>query len=114
MAHCEVGELGGSTRLDERRRDRLSDPAFGVVVLGDDQREIFQDDCRPAIGIYYGETIRNAAAFNTALRDGGVSSTIRSYLPSLAKSCSASAAVYSCMPATSSPTCSITPGVFRV
>ncbi len=33
-----------------------------LIVLGDDQRELFQDACRPAIGIYYGETIRNAAA----------------------------------------------------
>ena len=33
-----------------------------LIVLGDDQRELFQDACRPAIGIYYGDTIRNAAA----------------------------------------------------
>ncbi len=33
-----------------------------LIVVGDDQREIFQDDCRPAIAIHYGETIRNAAA----------------------------------------------------
>ena len=33
-----------------------------LVIIGDDQREIFKDNCRPAIGIYYGETIRNAAA----------------------------------------------------
>jgi hypothetical protein len=33
-----------------------------LIAIGDDQREIFQDACRPAIGVYYGETIRNAAA----------------------------------------------------
>jgi len=33
-----------------------------LIIIGDDQREIFKDACRPAIGIYYGETIRNAAA----------------------------------------------------
>ena len=33
-----------------------------LIIIGDDQREIFQDACRPALGIYYGETIRNAAA----------------------------------------------------
>ncbi len=33
-----------------------------LVVIGDDQREIFKDASRPAIGVYYGPTIRNAAA----------------------------------------------------
>jgi Catalytic LigB subunit of aromatic ring-opening dioxygenase len=33
-----------------------------LVVIGDDQREIFKDACRPAIGIYYGDSIRNAAS----------------------------------------------------
>jgi 3-O-methylgallate 3,4-dioxygenase len=33
-----------------------------LIVVGDDQREIFKDACRPAIGVYYGDTIRNAAA----------------------------------------------------
>jgi Catalytic LigB subunit of aromatic ring-opening dioxygenase len=32
------------------------------VIIGDDQREIFKDAFRPAIAVYYGETIRNAAA----------------------------------------------------
>ena len=32
-----------------------------LVVLGDDQYELFHDQHMPAIGIYYGETIRNAA-----------------------------------------------------
>ena len=33
-----------------------------LVIIGDDQREMFKDAFRPAIAIYYGETIRNAAA----------------------------------------------------
>lgn len=33
-----------------------------LIIIGDDQREIFTDAARPAIGIYYGPTIRNAAA----------------------------------------------------
>jgi 3-O-methylgallate 3,4-dioxygenase len=33
-----------------------------LIVLGDDQREVFKDAMRPAIGIYYGATIRNGAA----------------------------------------------------
>ena len=33
-----------------------------LVIIGDDQREVFKDAFRPAIAIYYGETIRNAAA----------------------------------------------------
>jgi hypothetical protein len=33
-----------------------------LVIVGDDQREIFGDECRPAIAIYYGDSIRNAPA----------------------------------------------------
>src|SRR4029079_2621555 len=33
-----------------------------LVSIGHNQREVFQDACRPAIAIYYGDTIRNAAA----------------------------------------------------
>jgi Catalytic LigB subunit of aromatic ring-opening dioxygenase len=40
-----------------------------LIIVGDDQREIFQDACRPAIGIYYGDTIRNAAAPTTPTDD---------------------------------------------
>lgn len=40
-----------------------------LIVIGDDQREIFKDDLRPAIGIYYGDTIRNAAAPTTPTND---------------------------------------------
>ena len=32
-----------------------------LVIVGDDQHELFQDSMMPALGIYYGRTIRNAA-----------------------------------------------------
>ncbi len=41
-------------RIEASRLDAL-------IVIGDDQRELFQDECRPAIAVYYGDTIRNAA-----------------------------------------------------
>src|SRR5262249_11617202 len=33
-----------------------------LVIVGDDQREIFGDECRPAIAVYHGDSIRNAPA----------------------------------------------------
>ena len=33
-----------------------------LVVIGDDQREVFGDECRPAIAVYYGDSIRNGPA----------------------------------------------------
>ena len=35
-----------------------------LIVVGDDQHELFQDLYMPSIGIYYGESIRNAARAN--------------------------------------------------
>jgi 3-O-methylgallate 3,4-dioxygenase len=32
-----------------------------LIIVGDDQYELFHDEHMPSIGIYYGETIRNAA-----------------------------------------------------
>lgn len=54
--------------------DRLQDAIAAarldaMIVIGDDQREIFKDACRPAIGVYYGESIRNAAAPTTPTDD---------------------------------------------
>ena len=43
------------TGIAEARLDAL-------IIVGDDQREIFKDNSRPAIGIYTGETIRNGPA----------------------------------------------------
>jgi len=35
-----------------------------LVIVGDDQHELFQDRHMPSIGIYYGESIRNAGRSN--------------------------------------------------
>jgi len=35
-----------------------------LIIVGDDQHELFQDAMMPALGIYYGDTIRNAARGN--------------------------------------------------
>jgi 3-O-methylgallate 3,4-dioxygenase len=35
-----------------------------LVIVGDDQHELFQDQHMPSIGIYYGESIRNAGRSN--------------------------------------------------
>jgi hypothetical protein len=53
-------------RLD---RDIAQARLDALIVVGDDQREIFKDACRPAIGVYYGDTIRNAAAPSTLTND---------------------------------------------
>jgi catalytic LigB subunit of aromatic ring-opening dioxygenase len=43
----------------KRRIDTVALDA--LIIVGDDQHELFQDAMMPALGIYYGETIRNAA-----------------------------------------------------
>jgi Catalytic LigB subunit of aromatic ring-opening dioxygenase len=48
--------------MDRLERDIAASRIDVLVIIGDDQREIFKDAFRPAIAIYYGETIRNAAA----------------------------------------------------
>ena len=48
--------------MDRLTRDIAGARLDVLIIVGDDQREIFQDSLRPAIGIYCGETIRNAAA----------------------------------------------------
>ncbi len=46
----------------DRMRDEIAAAKLDVlVIVGDDQYELFQDQHMPSIGIYYGETIRNAA-----------------------------------------------------
>ena len=40
-----------------------------LIVVGDDQEELFDRNNMPAIGIYYGETIRNAAQTSLAGTD---------------------------------------------
>jgi hypothetical protein len=48
--------------MDRLERDIATSGVDVLVIIGDDQREVFKDAFRPAIAIYYGETIRNAAA----------------------------------------------------
>jgi hypothetical protein len=64
MSPAAIAARHGQAReaMDRLERDIASARLDALIVVGDDQREIFKDDSRPAIGIYYGETIRNAAA----------------------------------------------------
>ena len=39
-----------------------------LVIVGDDQYELFQDEHMPSIGIYYGESIRNASRRNVGAK----------------------------------------------
>ena len=48
--------------MDRLERDIAASGIDVLVIIGDDQRELFKDAFRPAIAIYYGDTIRNAAA----------------------------------------------------
>ena len=48
--------------MDRLERDIAASGIDVLVIIGDDQREMFKDALRPAIAVYYGETIRNAAA----------------------------------------------------
>jgi hypothetical protein len=48
--------------MDRLERDIAASGVDVLVIIGDDQREVFKDAFRPAIAIYYGDTIRNAAA----------------------------------------------------
>jgi 3-O-methylgallate 3,4-dioxygenase len=48
-----------------RLRSEIAQAELDVlVILGDDQHELFQDQHMPSIGIYYGESIRNASRGN--------------------------------------------------
>jgi hypothetical protein len=45
-----------------RLRGDIEAAALDVLVIcGDDQKELFNDNLMPSIGIYFGETIRNGA-----------------------------------------------------
>jgi hypothetical protein len=48
--------------MDRLEHDIAASGVDVLVIIGDDQREVFKDAFRPAIAVYYGETIRNAAA----------------------------------------------------
>ncbi len=43
------------------RQEIVAAKLDALAVVGDDQHELFQDQHMPAIAVYYGETIRNAA-----------------------------------------------------
>jgi 3-O-methylgallate 3,4-dioxygenase len=45
----------------ELKRQMDEVPLDCLVVIGDDQHELFQDAMMPSLAVYYGETIRNAA-----------------------------------------------------
>ena len=51
-----------STAMARLKADIAAAKLDVLVIVGDDQREIFKDNCRPAIAIYTGATIRNAPA----------------------------------------------------
>jgi 3-O-methylgallate 3,4-dioxygenase len=49
-----------------RMKEEIAQAKLDVlVIIGDDQHELFKDELMPALGIYYGETIRNAARPDT-------------------------------------------------
>jgi 3-O-methylgallate 3,4-dioxygenase len=67
-ANTLVTEAAIRARFEETRgaMARLKDEIVAarldvLIVVGDDQHELFQDRHMPAIAIYYGEAIRNAA-----------------------------------------------------
>ena len=45
----------------ELKRQMDEVPLDCLIIVGDDQHELFQDSMMPALAIYYGKTIRNAA-----------------------------------------------------
>jgi Catalytic LigB subunit of aromatic ring-opening dioxygenase len=55
--------------MDRLHKEIQAASLDALIVIGDDQREIFKDASRPAIGLYFGETIRNAASPSTPTDD---------------------------------------------
>jgi hypothetical protein len=64
IAKAAQAQRHGATMdaMDRLERDIATSNIDVLVIIGDDQREVFKDALRPAIAIYYGDTIRNAAA----------------------------------------------------
>jgi hypothetical protein len=50
--------------MKRMRREIAKAELDALVVVGDDQHELFQDQHMPSIGIYYGSSIRNASRAN--------------------------------------------------
>ena len=44
----------------ELKRQINATPLDALIIVGDDQKELFQDTMMPSLALYYGETIRNA------------------------------------------------------
>jgi hypothetical protein len=51
------------------RDDVVAAKLDALIVVGDDQEELFQHDNMPAIGIYYGETIRGRLPYQTEVQE---------------------------------------------
>lgn len=47
--------------MERMKAEVLAAKLDALIIVGDDQRELFPERVQPALGIYYGETIRNAA-----------------------------------------------------
>ncbi len=58
-----MGDLFDRTMaaVDALKQQIARVPLDALIVIGDDQHELFQDAMMPSLAIYYGETIRNAA-----------------------------------------------------
>jgi hypothetical protein len=74
LEHAPRAAASQATEAELRRRFRLVQEAISrlkreiaaakldaLIIVGDDQHELFQDQHMPAIALYYGATIRNAA-----------------------------------------------------
>jgi Catalytic LigB subunit of aromatic ring-opening dioxygenase len=58
MAACHARS---GAAVAELKRQIDATPLDALIVVGDDQHELFQDAMMPSLAIYYGATIRNAA-----------------------------------------------------
>jgi len=64
-AEAITGRFNAVQEAMRRLRSEIAQAKLdALVILGDDQHELFQDQHMPSIGIYYGESIRNASRSN--------------------------------------------------
>src|SRR5438874_1654744 len=60
-----TGRFNGVQDAMKRLKSEIASAKLDVlIIVGDDQHELFQDQHMPSIGIYYGESIRNAGRAN--------------------------------------------------
>ncbi len=80
LAPANTAEIIAPARIRERyaqaqenvarmKREIAAARLDALIVVGDDQRELFGEQHQPSIAIYYGDTIRNAAALPVAADD---------------------------------------------